>query len=172
MAHNLKSFIEDVLISEIKIIQQTHGHHYLSFSLISQGIEFLGACLDDKELNAPSQSSKRFERAIKDLFPNKYRAFNNQGTPFNLYKNLRCGLLHICIPKNKIELTQRAEGKNEYKHLTKSKVREEGEERLILVSEDLFYDFEKACRKVIAKYENNELNGNKIPDTLLETDLK
>jgi len=47
MGHTLTSFIEQVLKKEIKNIQRDENHHYLSFSSISQGIEFLGACLDD-----------------------------------------------------------------------------------------------------------------------------
>ncbi len=63
-------FIQKVLIDEFKEIQQDEGHHYLSFSLICQGIEFLGACLDSEPFSAKGLGAPRFRRAIYDLFLN------------------------------------------------------------------------------------------------------
>ena len=188
MSHNLDSFVKQVLIKEIKLIQQKHGHHYLSFSLISQGIEFLGACLDNKFFHINSKkekddserklsdndrkiSQRRFQNAIKRLFPTKYKGYAEKGNEYNLYENLRCGLLHVLLPKNKLELIQYSEAKKyKLKHLEKVNIR--GSERLVLVSEVLFEDFEKACEKLLEMNEKNQLKGNQINDILLETDLE
>jgi len=102
---NVKSFIQGLLIEEIKSIQQKEGHHYLSFGLIAQGIEFLGACLDSNEFFVERKSNQRFNRAIMELFPSKYHKYVNdkKGQRFDLYENLRCGLLHIILPKADID---------------------------------------------------------------------
>lgn len=179
MGHNLKSFIQSVLINEIGRIQE-NGHHYLSFSLISQGIEFLGYCLDNKDLHPETTKGKkkkkdsisktRFQNAIDKLFPNSYNSYKNKGSSFNLFENLRCGLVHVLIPQNKLELVTEKEAKeNNLSHLKTDTIR--GHERLVLVAEVFYNDFKKACEKVIKKFENNDLNGNNIPPTLLETNL-
>ena len=72
---NTKEFINNVLIKEIKSIQQENGYHYISFGLISQGIEFLGACLDNYKFDAPGKSRERFNKSINELFPSEYHKF-------------------------------------------------------------------------------------------------
>jgi hypothetical protein len=57
---NLLDFIGKVLIDELKEIQQDEDHYYISFSLICQGIEFLGACLDSEPFSAKGLSAARF----------------------------------------------------------------------------------------------------------------
>src|SRR4030067_1965446 len=103
-------FIQKVLIDEFKEIQQDEGHPYISFSLVCQGIEFLGACLDSEPFSAKGLSAPRFRRAIYDLFPTSYRKFNQgTGKPCDLYENLRCGLIHVILPGSRVELIRRAE---------------------------------------------------------------
>ena len=66
---NISDFIQEVLIDQFKEIQQNEENHYISFSLICQGIEFLGACLDSEPFLAKGLGAARFRRAIHDLFP-------------------------------------------------------------------------------------------------------
>ena len=162
-------FIQKGLIDEFKKIQQDEGHHYISFSLISQGIEFLGACLDSDPFSKEGLSGPRFRNAICNLFPTPYHEFNQgKGRPFDLYDNLRCGLLHVVLPKPQLELIGRSE-KTEFEanHLEVKKIR--GVDRLVLVSEDLFEDYEKACKEIMARISDGRLSGSKFAGELLLT---
>ena len=163
----ISDFIQKVLIEELRKIQQDEGHHYILFSLMCQGIEFLGACLDSEPFSAKGRSAARFRRAVYDLFPASYRPFNlGTGRPFDLYENLRCGLLHAILPESPIELLQESEkGKFDVHHLEVKEIR--GIDRLILVSEDLFDDYEKACKEIIARIRDGRLRGWKFEGDVL-----
>jgi len=162
-------FVQKVLIEEFREIQQDEGHHYISFSLICQGIEFLGACLDSEPFSAKGLSAARFRRAIYDLFPTSYRKFNQgSGRPFDLYENLRCGLHHAILPESPTELIQQSEKeKFDVSHLEVKEIR--GIDRLVLVSEDLFDDYEKACKEIITRIRSSRLRGWKFEGDVLIT---
>jgi hypothetical protein len=164
-------FIQKVLIDEFKKIQQDEGHHYVSFGLISQGIEFLGACLDSNPFSQEGLSGPRFRNAISNLFPTPYHEFNQgKGRPFDLYDNLRCGFLHLILPKPQLELIGRSERtKFKANHLEVKNIR--GSDRLVLVSEDLFEDYEKACKEIITRINDGRLSGSKYTGEVLLTEL-
>ena len=147
----ISDFIQEVLIDKFKEIQQNEENHYISFSLICQGIEFLGACLDSDPFSAKGLGAPRFRRAIYDLFPTAYHKFNQgSGKPFDLYEDLRCSLLHAILPGSQLALIRRSE--KEKLHATHLEVKEvQGIDRLVLVLEDLFDDYEKACREIISR---------------------
>ncbi len=157
----VSDFIQKVLIDEFKQIRED-GHPYISFSLISQGIEFLGACLDSEPFSGKGLSAPRFRRAIYDLFPPSYHQFNQgTGRPFDLYENLRCGLLHVILPGSRLELIRRSEAAVlNADHLEIKEIR--GMYRLVLVSEDLFDDYEKACKEIIGRIGDGRLKGWKF----------
>lgn len=67
MGQTLKQFIDKTLISEIKTIQQTSGHHYLFFGLIAQGIELLGACLDDTKFHKKGRVVRDLGKQLKNF---------------------------------------------------------------------------------------------------------
>jgi hypothetical protein len=163
----ISDFIQKVLIEELREIQQNEGHHYISFSLICRGIEFLGACLDSEPFSAKGRSAARFRRAVYDLFPASYRPFNQgTGRPFDLYENLRCGLQHVILPESPIELIQKSEkGKFDVDHLEVKEIR--GMDRLVLVSEDLFDDYEKACKEIMTRIRDGRLRGWKFEGDVL-----
>lgn len=169
MGLTLKEFIGHVLINEIKAIQQTHGHHYLSFGLIAQGIELLGACLDSTNFHKRGKSSDRFRNAINKLFPEKYKAHNNKASQYDLYANLRCGLLHVVIPGSHIELIQEDE-KTTYGggHLDIKNIR--GGDRLLLVSQEFFTDFEKACNEIVKRIDSGAIDPKKVSVELIATE--
>ena len=163
----ISDFIQKVLIEEFREIQQKEGHPYISFSLICQGIEFLGACLDSEPFSAKGRSAARFRRAVYDLFPVSYRPFNQgTGRPFDLYENLRCSLEHAILPESPIELLQES-GKEKFDvhHLEVKEIR--GIDRLVLVSEDLFRDYEKACKEIVARIRDGRLSGWKFKGDVL-----
>ena len=107
---DIPDFIQEVLIDEFKDIQQKERHSYILFSLICQGIEFLGACLDSEAFSNKGLSAPRFRRAVYELFPSTYHQFNRgSGKPFELYDTLRCSLYHAILPGARLELIQRSE---------------------------------------------------------------
>jgi hypothetical protein len=163
-------FIQKVLIDEFKEIQQDSGHPYLSHTLICQGIEFLGACLDSEAFSAKGLGSARFRRAVFDLFPTSYHKFNQgTGRPFDLYENLRCGLIHAILSGSQLELIRRSQ-KTELdgRHLEVKEIR--GLTRLVLVSEDLFDDYERACKEILARIRDGRLSGWKFAEDPLSTE--
>ena len=159
---NIPDFIQKVLIDEFKEIEQEEGHLYVSFSLICHGIEFLGACLDLDAFSSKGLGAPRFRRAIWDLFPTSYHAFNQgSGRPFDLYENLRCGLLQAVLPGPRLELIRRSEEATlNTHHLEMMEIG--GMNRLVLVWEDLFDDYEKACQEIIARITDGRLRGWKF----------
>lgn len=159
-------FIQKILIDEFKEIQQEEGYHYISFNLICQGIEFLGACLDSEDFSAKGLSAPRFRRAIYDLFPTSYHQFNRgSGKPFDLYENLQCSLWHVILPGSRLELIRRFEkAKLNANHLEIKEI--QGIDRLVLVLEDLFDDYEKACKEIIARIRDGRLRGWKFAGDL------
>jgi hypothetical protein len=163
---SILDFIQEVLIDEFKGIQEDEEHHYLALSLLCQGIEFLGACLDSESFSAKGLSAPRFRRAICDLFPTSYLKFNQgSGKPFDLYENLRCGLFHAILEGSRLELIRRSENpKFSADHLKVKEIR--GMNRLVLVSEDLFDDYEKACKEIIARMRDGRLRGWKFTGDL------
>jgi len=161
---NILEFIQKVLIDEFGEIQCDESHHHLSFSLICQGIEFLGACLDSEPFSAKGLNASRFRRAVYDLFPAPYHPFNQgTGKPFDLYEISRCGLLHIVLPSSRLELIRRAEkGQLDAEHLEIKEIR--GLDRLIVVLEDLFDDYEKACKEIISRIRGGRLSAWKFTE--------
>ncbi len=161
---NILDFIQKVLIDQFKEIQQEERHHCISLSLICQGMEFLGACLDSDAFSNKGLSAPRFRRAIYDLFPTSYHKFNQgSGKPFDLYENLRCGLFHVILPGSRLELVRRSENPNfNAHHLEVKEIR--GMNRLVLVLEDLFDDYEKACKEIIARIGEGRLSGRKFEE--------
>lgn len=161
--HKLIQFINDLLIGEIGRLVNDCKSHYFAFSLISQGIELLGACFDNHDFEAKRMSEKRFKKAINELFVplnSLYGTYNQDESAFCLYKNLRCSLIHQVRP-GKIGLTHRKESVRETtKHLQISKI--EKQKYLIIVIEELYNDFKCACEEVIRRIRNGQLSSPKL----------
>jgi hypothetical protein len=154
-----KEFIKVTFLEQYKEI--SYKYHFLSFALLSIGIEFLGKCINNESKwdipranGSRSRSRDDFELAISKLMP-KYIPYIYKGNSVDLYDSLRNGFNHILAPKSTIAVTNREESK-EYgtTHLTLS-----SEGKLILVAEDFYDDFEIACNKVLAM---NFLAGDKF----------
>lgn len=167
---NLAQFIQGPIVTGIGELQE-HGGHYLSFSLIAQGIELLGACLDEVPFHAhkPGLPSSRFRNAIETLFPHAYQPFNT-GRQYDLYKNLRCGLLHVALPSRNLEVIKREDIELldfDCGHLGFDYRR--GNKRLVLVSEDFYEDFRQAALEVIRRIEAGELRQEKVREMRFQT---
>jgi len=155
-------FIQRVLLEQFKKIHEDESHPYVSLSLICQGVEFLGACLDSEPFSAKGLSAPRFRKAVYDLFPSSYHPFNlGSGRRYDLYENLRCSLWHVILPGSHLELIRRSIkiGSN-VDHLEVKVIR--GMNRLVLVLEDFFEDYEKACNEIIARIRDGRLKGWKF----------
>lgn len=154
----LIEFINHVLIREIGYIQQgcgqsahqNHQHMYLSFGLISQGIELLGSLTDKYNFDKKGKSGERFNKGLKKFFKDDYRDYADKENEYSLYKNLRCGLLHVVIPTKKLALGELKNDKNKCTHLGKYPS-SDGAERLFLMAETFYEDFVEACNKAKTK---------------------
>lgn len=140
-----KEFIQQVLINQIGSVNKTDK--YLSYILIVSGIELLGICVDENGFFESGHSGKRFRNIIENYFPDSYKIYNNNGE-IDLYSELRCGLLHSVLPKQKIGLSEIAHGS---KHLSIQ------DGRLVLVAEDFYNDFKNACEIIIDKIDRGEI---------------
>jgi len=137
-----KNFILETLIEKIGRI--VHVDAYLSFVLISSGIEFLGKCVDvNSKWGDEGLSKKQFKNAIEELFPESYHSLMD-----DLYSDLRCGLVHRITPGS-ISLTQNGNDQNgEIQYISHPYIKKG---RKILVVEYFYFDFVEACKKVLAK---------------------
>lgn len=156
---DLAWFIDNVLVGDIKKVIDA-GAGYLAFGLIAEGVEFLGALMDDAEFHEKNLSEKRFQSGIHQFFPTTYTKYNRK--PANdadrrifLYEELRCGMAHVLRPKPRLGFTGRADGKAA-QHL--QLVRDGDTEILVLVLDAFFDDFVEACRKA-----KNQLKQRRHP---------
>lgn len=134
-----KEFIQNVLINEIGEIHKNHA--YISFAIISIGIEFLGKCLNKYEdWNEPRRSKADFELAINNL--NSFSSYRPLLKSHNLWDSLRNGFLHSFVPKNTLSLSS----KDGAAHFFPSSLTQ-----INLKCEDLYIDFKGACEEVINK---------------------
>lgn len=150
----LSEFIRNVLAAEVGDIVERHK--YLSFSIISQGIEFLGACLDEFDFDLQNNSGQRFDNALLELFPSTYKIFADRKKDISLYKNIRCGLIHYGIPKKKFVLGSIMNGDNEDIHLKSIKCKD-GSKRYGLIAEIFYKDFRNACRTLAEIIDNGDI---------------
>jgi len=152
----ITKFIRKVLITEIGDI--VDRHKYLSFGVVSQGIELLGACLDEHEFiyGKTGISRPRFDLALSELFPEKYRVFWEGAEPeMSLYKNIRCGMLHSVLPKNPFMLGQ-AKSDGRENHLKQRKATD-GSIRYMVIAEEYYEDFRCACYQMIEMIEDKSI---------------
>jgi hypothetical protein len=155
---NAKQFIEQVLLAEFSQIAATY--HYISFSLIGLGTEFLGACLDNYDFGEQRLSALRFRSAVHALYPAAYHQYADL-----LAKSLRNGFAHQFRPGPSLELSKRSEAPSRgWNHLRPTK-----EGRVCLIAEDLHEDFAKACRSVTHGIDTGKLSHPKLGTTYLTT---
>jgi hypothetical protein len=156
-------YLDDFISRYSQDIKDIHNKHpYIAFGLICAGIEFLGKCLDENHKFSDYKwglTSKQFNNAIETLMP-KYNTVNRK---FKLYQTLRNSFLHALLPKGQIWL--RGKENTTDKHLAFKKIH--GKERLVLIIQDFYSDFDNACLQVIKKINDGELKHPKINKALL-----
>ena len=169
----LEDFINETIIRNLKVMVDTPELKYLSFIVMSSAIEFLGACLDNKDFNVEDRVRIRFEGSIKSLRSfSSYKGYlYNGGKGYDLYKELRCGMIHNALPMSKIELIQRAEIKSGIAHLREYNFnRKTNPTRLVLVCEDLYDDIKAAATETIGELKKMTYL-HKATDQFMATDI-
>ena len=144
-----KEFIQKTLIDGMKDI--VFRHPYLSFALISLGIEFIGKCMltDYQEWDFPKDKAyEAFDTGNKMLSEVDPR-YKDVG----LKEQLRNGLIHTLSPKSKISLSEVKAGDKHFGIDTKGKT--------ILVAEILYRDFVIMCERVISQKFSSDDKMNK-----------
>lgn len=158
-------YLDDFINKYSQDIKAIHNNHpYIAFGLICAGIEFLGKCLDENhnfDDYKKGLTSRQFNNAIVTLMP-KYKTINQK---FKLYQTLRNSFLHALLPKGEIWL--REKGNTTDKHLAVKKIH--GKDRLVIIIQDFYSDFDDACRQVVKKINDGDLKHPKIKKALLVT---
>jgi hypothetical protein len=116
--------------------------------IMAQGIEVLGAYLDDKPMRAKAQSAKRFSLAIYKLFGDKYLHINKRN---RLYYQLRANFIHMLLPTNSLKFAD-----NEKLHLS------EKDGVILIVPSVLLRDFSRAINKIVSMLQNEALKPKKV----------
>jgi hypothetical protein len=156
---SLAEFIQTVLLNDLRRMVYDANLHYLAFGTIAVGIEFLGACKDSEPFNEEGLSKGRFGLGIQRLakIDRRYTQFNQNRSPYCLYKLLRCGTAHVMRPAGPILFTQRLHcaGQPE-KHL------DVVDGKLLLVCEDFYDHFAQGCESLIK--ELPRMRASKLKD--------
>lgn len=162
-----KQFIQQIFIDQLGLLVERH--HYISFMVMSIGIEFLGKCLDTGSPNWNQNSSGRgdreiFESAITQL--DSFVRYREYLESHKLYGSLRCGLVHSASPKNRITLSSG----DEKPHLSVS-----NDGTLNFKCELFFEDFKTACQEVINRdfptFDKMNQDFIQIPGTLFDENI-
>ena len=155
MPLSTSEFVQTICIDQVEAMQR-NGHQYLSALVMAAGVELLGGLLETGDtppfaLDTPKRSEKRFDRAIKDLFPSDYLPLLTTGC--GLYAGWRCGGLHQLAPSGFwfIAAKDAAQGVTHLDRCT---------DGVVLICEELCSDYVSACKKVLAR-----LGTNSIPNS-------
>ena len=147
-------FIQKYLLHEPQQMQQAGVQLHLLSAMV-HGIETAGALLDDKPFKAKGQGRKRFELALKKLFPKIYIETDLKS---NLYNQLRSHMAHCMLPAKTILLTS-----TQYQHLSHN----DGQWNVSI--EVLFADYQKAMEKLLELVKGGKLKNKRIDfDTLFD----
>ena len=145
---NSKTFAQQFLLEEVERMSEA-GVKLQLLSAMMHGIEASGALLDTLPFKAKGQGKKRFNLALRKLFPPAYVSANKQ---VNLYSQLRSHLAHCMLPAKTIKVLV---GPSD-KHLEYS-------EKLLNISLELLYkDYRCAIETLIEMLESDQLKIKKI----------
>ena len=129
-------WIREVMIGRARRLAEC-GLTDITFLVIGQGIETMGAFLDKKPFRAKGQAASRFSVALDELFPPRYSALNGRGF---LFANLRSSLTHLSVGSPHLVLAHTCD---KAVHLSvKNK-------KTTLVLENLMDDYVAAWEKII-----------------------
>jgi hypothetical protein len=120
----------------------------------------LGKCLNEKDNvtwheNPKGLVKRNFNYAIKEVM----KSYEGHKNKYSLCDSLRNGMSHAFQPKQKIELSDSKDAiKKGWKHLESN-----SDEKLVLICEPFYSDFQKACIEVVRRIDSNEFDkGGKM----------
>lgn len=149
-----KDFVQKVFIDDIQKLIDNKLYHF-AFVIMAQGLEVLGSFLDKKPLKARDQSKLRFSHAINKLMPKEYRSLNDN---HRLYDQLRASLAHTFTTSKYIILASKTNTNYTKMHLKYS------EDKLILLVEDFYADFTKACLRLFEGMAKGIIHEKKVDE--------
>ena len=129
-------WIREVIIGRARRLAEC-GLTEITFMVIGQGIERMGAFLDKKPFRAKGQAASRFSVALDELFPPRYSALNGRGF---LFANLRSSLTHLSVGSPHLVLAHTCD---KAVHLSVK------DKKTTLVLENLMDDYVAAWEKII-----------------------
>jgi len=141
------SFIRLYLIDEVKAMQQAGVKLHL-LAAISHGIEVAGALIDDLPYKAKGHGRKRFELALRKLFP---KAYSTTLRELDLYGQLRSHLSHSMVPANTLTFVTEHE-----RHLSRNNA------SICIALSQLCTDYLEAMERLHSMATKNELPQKKI----------
>ena len=99
---SVKQYIEEYIMKSVE--ELVGGDQYLpAFLMITCGVEFLGKCIGPKPFKDRDHQGNNFKNALGGFSSlNKYIF----GCSVDIYKNLRCGIVHSLLPDNNIMLVE------------------------------------------------------------------
>lgn len=165
-SHSIESFTKEVLIDQLGEMVMKHRLLYLAVINITAGIEHLGACEDTLPFDTPGTAGDRFRLGVSAYLGKinpAYLPYNIKDDAQELYKHLRCGLLHILKPKGSVfGILGRSDAVEAgYKHLQYVP----SVDKVLIVVEDFYDDFKEACELMISQLPSK--NGSKFTDDFL-----
>ena len=150
MLINANDFLNKIVLTEIKSLIE-NKKYYTALLILSHSIETLGALLDNKPFRAKMQSKRRFNYALKVLFPPEYKKLNHD---YYLYNQLRNQMAHLLIPGSYIAIS---DYKNSSKHLVKDK-----NETLFINVSTFYNDVNKAAEKLVKMINEGKVKAVKL----------
>ncbi len=151
MKTEASEFLQKVIVDDVKFLIE-NKKYYPALLILSHSIETLGALLDNKPFRAKMQSKRRFNYALKLLFPKNYRQVNHD---YFLYNQLRNQITHLLLPGSYIVLLDTVNINK--KHLDKNK-----DGTLYISVKDFYSDVCTAINKL-----NEMIASNKIKPAII-----
>lgn len=157
-------FIETVYFQEMRDLVTYPEAAYSKFMILIQGIEFLGACQDDKPFDSEERklSKARFRKGMV-LLGEKYKDYLDDNSKISFYRDFRCPMIHqFKHNQKKITLATRDGINHQELHLKKNE-----NDQLYIVLEDFYNDIENAALKLIDEIKEGKHDVNKLSEPYL-----
>ncbi len=145
---NSTEFAQQFLLDEVDKMNECGVKLHLIAAMV-HGIESAGALLDQLPFKAKGQGKKRFDLALRKLFPANY---TEAGRHVNLYSQLRSHMAHSMLPAKSIHV-----------HLQASDTHLNYSDEVLNISLTSFYnDYRCAILSLIQLLESGKLKNKKI----------
>jgi hypothetical protein len=133
-------------MKELEVLMEVPGAIDMKFALMMLAVEYLGMLEDRQHSKTTARSEIRFNMAIRKHFPTAYHHFTRAESIPNLFRDLRCPLIHRfeTVPGILLHSRRQIPGSA----CTHLKYNEKGD--LVLIAEDFFTDLKNAANQLIS----------------------